>query len=120
MIPRRFLAHLMAFVVVAFYCTSALAVPGDYNADGTVNAADFIVYRKNLGSTNYIPNDDTPYWVMEDDYDVWRMYFGMTEAGSGTSSSVPEPTGLMLIISSSVVFVVCKRRRFMNSRHWSR
>ena len=31
--------------------------PGDYNDDGTVNAADYVVWRKNEGTMNVLPND---------------------------------------------------------------
>ncbi len=76
--------------------------PGDYNDDGAVNAADYAVWRKNFGTTNTIPNDITPHWVMDDDYGVWREHFGTT-AGSGAAlSSVPEPCGLLLSIVAAV------------------
>jgi hypothetical protein len=44
---------------------------GDYNHNGFVDATDYVVWRKGLGTT-YIQND----------YDVWRAHFGQT-AGSG-------------------------------------
>jgi hypothetical protein len=49
----------------------AAGPPGDFNQDGTVDAADYVVWRKGLG-TNY----------SEADYDQWRGHFGET-AGSG-------------------------------------
>jgi T5SS/PEP-CTERM-associated repeat protein len=63
---------------------------GDFNGDGTVDAADYVVWRKGL---------DTIY--MQADYDVWRAHFG-ENSGSGTSrartssAAVPEPTGVLL------------------------
>ena len=39
----------------------AAALPGDFNNDGKVDAADFVVWRKRLGST--------------DDYNVWANEF---------------------------------------------
>jgi hypothetical protein len=63
---------------------------GDYNGNGVVDAADYIVWRKGLGTT-YTQND----------YNVWRAHFGQT-AGSGAGVSandaVPEPTTLVLLI----------------------
>lgn len=82
-------------------------LPGDYNDDGTVDAADYVVWRANLGTTNTIPNDLTPHWVMEDDYTVWRANFGSTAAGGGSLSSVPEPTSLLLILILGALHYVC-------------
>jgi hypothetical protein len=68
--------------------------PGDFNNDGDVDAADYAVWRKGIG-TNFTQND----------YDVWRAHFGQT-VGSGAASSdansplcsVPEPSTVMLLI----------------------
>ena len=43
----------------------ASAVPGDYSGNGIVDAADYVVWRKGLGTT-YTQND----------YNVWRAHFG--------------------------------------------
>jgi hypothetical protein len=65
---------------------------GDYNNNGVVDAADYIVYRKYLNTLEEIPNDETPGWVMQDDLEVWRRRFGSTGGSGGASSStVPEP-----------------------------
>ena len=50
---------------------AATGLPGDYNQDGTVDAADYVVWRKNLGSSTSLANDDTP-GVGPDDYTRWR------------------------------------------------
>src|SRR5262249_15044183 len=47
---------------------SAVSVlPGDFNYDGTVDAADYVVWRKGLGTT-----------YTQSDYDTWRSHFGQT------------------------------------------
>ena len=56
------------------------AFPGDFNGDGSVNAADYVVWRKGLG-TAYTPND----------YNVWRAHFGQT-AGSGRLRAQAAPS----------------------------
>lgn len=65
-------------------------IPGDYNGNGTVDAADYVTWRKGLGTT-YTQND----------YDVWRAHFGQT-AGSGSgaiaNADVPEPDSLLLLM----------------------
>jgi probable HAF family extracellular repeat protein len=72
------------------------SLPGDYNNNGTVDAGDYVVWRKGLG-TVYTSND----------YDVWRAHFDQTAgAGAGLpsteplSAAVPEPTSLLLCASS--------------------
>ena len=55
---------------------------GDYNRDGIVNAADYTVWRNNLGSGTALPNDDTA-GVGPDDYVRWKTNFGQT-AGAGS------------------------------------
>jgi hypothetical protein len=75
------------------------ALLGDYNDDGTVDAADYVVWRNGLGTT-----------YAESDYEVWRANFGagsaVSLAGSGAryaftdplSSAVPEPATLVLTV----------------------
>ena len=92
---------------------------GDYNGDTIVDAADYIVWRDNLGTGYYLNNsgdesDDSSAVVDVADYNLWRARFGQT-AGSGTaidSSStapVPEPAaGAMLLTGMLAMF--CRRR----------
>ena len=61
-------------------------LPGDYNDNHVVDAADYTVWRDNLDSMATLPNDETPGWVMMDDYDVWKMHFGESaDSGSGAT-----------------------------------
>jgi hypothetical protein len=62
-----------------YLAIAAAPPPGDFNQDGTVDAADYIVWRKGLG-TEYTQGD----------HDLWRAHFGAT-AGSGTTLSSVEP-----------------------------
>jgi len=74
---------------------------GDYNGNGVVDAADYVVWRNGLGST-----------YTQTDYDVWRSHFGQTAvsaAGALANIAVPEPaTVLMLIFAAAGL---CLRRR---------
>jgi hypothetical protein len=75
--------------------------PGDFNNDGTVDAADYVVWRNGLGATH------TPA-----DYDVWRANFGVTRnsATTQTVSGVPEPTAISLgLISATCTFAFARR-----------
>lgn len=76
-------------------------VSGDFNNNGVVDSADYVVWRKGLGTV-----------YTQADYGIWRAHFGQT-AGNGTGDSaiaaVPEPaTWLML---SSVVTIWRPRKR---------
>jgi ELWxxDGT repeat protein len=56
---------------------------GDYNANGTVDAADYVVWRKTLGSTTDLrangDNTGPSAGVIDQaDYAVWRANFGRT------------------------------------------
>jgi hypothetical protein len=90
------------------------ALLGDYNQNGVVDAADFVVWRKNLGSGTALPNDDTP-GVGPDDYTRWRANFGRT-AGSGSgatgfASAVPEPTNALLALTAILIANFLRRPR---------
>jgi hypothetical protein len=76
---------------------------GDYNRDGTVDAADYVVWRKTLnqtlepgsGADGTGPGGEPDGLVTSLDYDLWRSQFGVTPspAGSGMEGvAVPEPT----------------------------
>ncbi|MCC7474806.1 MAG: proprotein convertase P-domain-containing protein [Pirellulales bacterium] len=54
---------------------------GDYNSDGTVDAGDYLIWRRTLGTTGsaYSGADgDGDGTVDADDYNVWRAHFGAT------------------------------------------
>ena len=77
---------------------------GDYNLDGTVDAADYTVWRDGLGST-YVAAD----------YNVWVDNFGNSLLA--TSTSVPEPaTWLLTLIAFAASRVRCADRRVDENR----
>jgi hypothetical protein len=83
------------------------SLPGDYNDDGIVDAADYTVWRDHLGQTYELPNEVagvTPGIVTSEDYDAWVSRFGMTLSGSGVgaSASVPEPASVMLLLAGAI------------------
>lgn len=87
-------------------------LPGDYNADGMVDAADYTVWRDHLGDDESLPNDDTPGVVM-DDYNVWKQHFGMSSDSMNVlpTVSVPESTSLGLALVALVFqFLGCTPR----------
>jgi formylglycine-generating enzyme required for sulfatase activity len=94
------------------------AVPGDYNANAVVDSADYLVWRKNLNQSVFLPNDTSPGLVSPVDYDVWRAHFGQTPttatpaAAAGLSqSSVPEPASLPILLAFFIVGIIRYRLR---------
>ena len=81
---------------------------GDYNDDGMVDSADYVVWRKNLGLTTTLPNREAANSgaISMDDYDSWRENFGNTMPGGGAISrtAVPEPATLFLFAVSACAF----------------
>lgn len=74
-------------------------VPGDYNGDGVVDAADYVLWRKGGPLQNEV---DTPGTVNAADYTAWRARFGNPPgSGSGLSgASVPEPGTFVYIVAA--------------------
>ncbi len=87
---RTNLASNMRFLISA----QLTPLPGDYSGNGAVDAADFSVYRDNLGASVVLPNDTTPGSVTAADYAVWQANFG---AGAASSIAVPEPKTLAIL-----------------------
>jgi hypothetical protein len=89
-----------------------MGVPGDYNSNGVVDAADYVVWRNNLGTAFALPNEVpgvSPGTVTADDYNAWRARFGNTSgatAGLATASAVPEPNTLALLLLLSLLPVI--------------
>jgi hypothetical protein len=74
---------------------------GDYNDDGAVDAADYVVWRKTLGQDVFLAADGNGNGEIEDgDYTKWGQHFGDADAPSGGGAfSVPEPTGQLLVLA---------------------
>ena len=87
------------------------AVLGDYNGNGVVDMADYVLWR-NGGP---LQNDATPGTVDASDYNVWRSFGNHAGSGSsvGSASAVPEPGTFCLAAFGLFVFGGCSRTRQM-------
>lgn len=63
----------------------SVAIEGDFNRDGLVDAADYTVWRDGLGTL-----------YTQADYTVWKNNFGAGGAHGGAVAGVPEPAGLAI------------------------
>jgi GH35 family endo-1,4-beta-xylanase len=90
---------------------SLVIAPGDYNADGTVNAADYVVWRNTLGSADDLRADGNGDEMIDaGDYDVWKSLFGTNYgSGAGSIATVPEPASVILLAVGLIV-TGCRRR----------
>ncbi len=81
------------------------ALGGDYNGNGVVDAADYVLWRHAMQTATPLPNDTTPESVSTADYEVWRTNFGQPGgAGSGIEgASVPEPMSVVIMAMASVL-----------------
>lgn len=88
---------------------------GDYNYNGVVDAADYVLWRNFIGQTGAgMSADGSGNDIIDNsDYDVWRAHFGQT-AGSGTGASanaaIPEPSTWALLMCAAVGIYVRPRR----------
>jgi hypothetical protein len=90
--------------------TAIAGVPGDYNNNGVVDAADYVAWRKGGTLANEVDNPGT---VNAADYTAWRARFGNTSgSGSGLGAgAVPEPTTALLALLAGLATVASWRRR---------
>jgi exopolysaccharide biosynthesis protein len=80
---------------------------GDFNQNGYVDAADYVMWRNSIGG--------------QAAYDAWRQHFGMLGSsvntpGAGAALSVPEPTGWLLTCFGAIVGW-CAGSRAIRGRH---
>jgi hypothetical protein len=88
--------------------------PGDYNADGVVNQADYTYWQSTFALTNRLAADGSNNNVVDAaDYIVWRKH--MLAASLGSGASVPEPGGLVSLIGTSWIFLVGRNQRRMRA-----
>lgn len=88
---------------------AVVGIEGDYNFDGTVNAADYTVWRDSLGATGegLAADGDQSGVIDAGDYTVWKSNFGFSNSGglqNHQQATVPEPmTSCLLIMGLAAV-----------------
>jgi hypothetical protein len=61
--------------------TTVGAIAGDYNLNGVVDAADYVAWRKGLGTA-----------FTQANHDVWRAHFGQADGSSSAAiANTPFP-----------------------------
>jgi hypothetical protein len=96
-----------------FQVIELTGAPGDYNANGVVDAADYVVWRRNANTSNVLANDPLGGTIGAPQYAQWRIHFG--QAGSSGESvaataALPEPVFAAQIFLFFVVVSAWRRR----------
>jgi endoglucanase len=92
-------------------------VAGDFNRNGTVDAADYVHWRRTLNQTvqpGAGADADRNGVIQQADFSFWRANFGAISSGSASmpfSTEVPEPPSLLLL----AVSVACHRWRRLST-----
>jgi hypothetical protein len=90
-------------VKVDYLASAITMLAGDFNDDGVVDAADYVVWRKNEGT--------------QDEYNIWRTNFGRTAGGDGSAASlaaqapVPEPASTLLVLVGWLFMSIARPRQ---------
>ena len=89
------------------------ALDGDYNFDGTVDSADYTVWRDNFGQ-------DVPWFTKGDfdgsgvvdsaDYALWAANYGGPLTGAAMAMAIPEPTAFVVLSSVAGLLAASQRR----------
>lgn len=99
--PSRFDLQFILFDNVVVEAIADPGLDGDHNGDGTVDAADYVLWRKDPANHGGEPGG----------YDDWKANFAETGPGSGGSGAVPEPGTAALAIVSLLMTGLFGRRR---------
>jgi hypothetical protein len=103
--------------LVQLMVVEQVLLPGDYNLNGVVDAADYALWRDTLGQMgqDLAADGNGDGSIDAADYDVWRIHFG-NMANSGASFAklvrVPEPTSAVMLI-----MVICSLGSASRCRH---
>lgn len=89
--------------VIALKISDEPTLAGDYNGDGAVGLADYVVWRDNLGGASLPFNETVSLGVVDSqDYSAWRENFGAAGLNQSLTSAVqvpsPSSAGICLIL----------------------
>jgi hypothetical protein len=96
------------------------SLPGDYDENGVVDTADYVVWRNAMGVAPFkLANESASLGVVNQaDYDVWKAHFGQSLPGSGGGSGsgvshavVPEPTCWIIALLALSAATLARRER---------
>lgn len=99
--------------LVKLTANAAPVLAGDYNKNGVVDAADYVLWRNSVGQTGagLAADGNGDNVVDANDYAYWRARFGNTSgSGSLNGAAVPEASATVLMLSALVIANSVRRR----------
>lgn len=108
------------YKLTSLLAASPSVLPGDFNRDGKVDQADYIVYAKTVGNDGWgdtassatllLADADGNLRIDANDLRIWTENFGTGGPGGGGSGSVPEPGTMMLMLLGLASLTVVRKR----------
>jgi hypothetical protein len=90
------------------------ATLGDYNVNGSVDAADYVVWRRTLGQAGLglAADGNGNQEIDAGDYVVWKSQFGQNagESGALLIAALPEPATWLMLIGVILLAGTCGKR----------
>jgi hypothetical protein len=98
---------------------SHLAVLGDYDGNGAVDAGDYTLWRKSLGQTRTVgtgADGSGNGSVDEADFNIWHQSFGKTQSAyyvsaAASSLAVPDPAPSFMLVCGAALGLPCVLKR---------
>lgn len=95
----------------------SVVATGDYNGNGVVDSADYVLWRNQHGQTGagLAADGNGSGTVDRADYDIWRGRFGNVVGVNSAAAAVavPEPVSVALLCTGAAVLLGCRRKL-----HW--
>jgi hypothetical protein len=93
---------------------------GDYNGNGVVDAADYVLWRKTLtlpaSPAGSGADGNQSGTIDSGDYTYWQARFGNLASGAGSSVSIPEPPSISSMLIGLGILVAYMKKRVQVSR----
>lgn len=108
--PDAALFSLAASTATELVLTAVSGLEGDYNNDGLVDAADYTVWRDQLGApAGTLFNDFQGAAVGVAQYNAWKQNYGAAIPASSSTQTIPEPTALLLAVVGLAISLLVAR-----------
>jgi hypothetical protein len=95
---------------IAFLMQQLTRIPGDFNADGTVDSADYLMWRSAFGTNRADADGNGDGFIDAADYVVWRDNLStnlgtaaVAPASAIAGAEIPEPASFVLAMLTTLI-----------------